>query len=597
MADETKIIRIEVEGGPNVDKAVASVDKMSNKLVDNKKAMKDNTQSFKDASPALDNLTGGAVSFAEGTAGMTKSALAFIATPIGAVIGAIGIAIGALVAYFHSSEDAQNKWNKIMLVGSTIVEKLMDFVEDLGGALVSAFENPGKTLEAFWKLLKENVVNRFDGLLELIPKLGQAIGLLFEGKFSESAKVATDAVGKVTLGINSVTDVVSAAADAVVSFAKDVATAVDVGIKSGIKLANMQAQLDKEERSLIVGRAQTALEVSKLREEAITQEGDAKRATINEAIELEQALADKETAHAQLKLQQAILERNSNGDTKEAKLKVAEAEAGVANAEATRFQATLRFQKEIEKLHDEEAKQIQKNLDDRQKAEKKFYADQAKNVQDSEDQMMAIIEDSNKRQKESDEKVGKVKADLADKEVAGLELVTGKKTIARTIGTALFKKDALAQTYISTKEGAINAYAALAGIPIVGPVLGAVAAAAVIAFGAAQAAGILGIGFESGGFTGEGGNSDVAGVVHRNEYVVPARIVANPAYAGYISALEGARLGYQDGGLVMDQNTIDTDVQLTVARAMGNMQIVASWKEATELDARIKIKEALTKAS
>lgn len=47
------------------------------------------------------------------------------------------------------------------------------------------------------------------------------------------------------------------------------------------------------------------------------------------------------------------------------------------------------------------------------------------------------------------------------------------------------------QAAIATGEGAIKAYSAMAGIPIVGPALGAAAAAAVIAYGAEQQANIL----------------------------------------------------------------------------------------------------------
>lgn len=61
--------------------------------------------------------------------------------------------------------------------------------------------------------------------------------------------------------------------------------------------------------------------------------------------------------------------------------------------------------------------------------------------------------------------------------------------------------------------------------------------------------------FRQGGFTGPGANDAVAGVVHANEYVVPAGITNNPAYQPMISALEAARLrGYQNGGMVGPRN-------------------------------------------
>jgi TP901 family phage tail tape measure protein len=52
---------------------------------------------------------------------------------------------------------------------------------------------------------------------------------------------------------------------------------------------------------------------------------------------------------------------------------------------------------------------------------------------------------------------------------------------------AIGKAAALANIAIDTAKGALSAYASLAGIPIVGPALGATAAAAIVAFGAEQA--------------------------------------------------------------------------------------------------------------
>lgn len=600
MADETtRVIKIEVQGGPNVDKAASSVDKFT----DNTKKAKESTKDFKstvdDAGPALDSMTDGAVGFAEGAAGMTKASLAFIATPIGAVIGALGIAIGAVVAYFKSSETAQDRWNKVMAVGSAVVEQLMNFVEDLGEVLVNAFTEPGKTLEAFWQLLKQNVVNRFEGLLELIPKLGTAIGLLFEGKFMEAGKVATDAVGKVTLGIESVTDVVASAASAVKGFVNDITDAVNIGIAAGLRLAAIQSQLDSQDRELIVKRAQTNLEVAKLREAALTEEGDAKRATIQEAIELEQALADKELEHALLKQEQAQLELTNNGNDKEAKMKVAEATAAVITAEAQRYEATLRFQKEIEKLHDAEAKQIQKNLDDRKKAEEKALKDSQKAQEEAEKLKAETLKESLKKEldmkKEATDFQNKMNEHVTATYIKGLDVSFDATKINYKGAFELFKKGKLQEVYTSTKSSAIKSYESLASIPYVGPILGFAAAAAATAFGLSQATGLLGIslGFSSGGYTGDGGKHEAKGIVHGGEFVVPKETVSAFGGPDYFNRMYLP--GYADGGFVTNQATQSNNDAVNLAKIMENLTVIASWKEFTELDTRIKFKqEAVT---
>lgn len=81
----------------------------------------------------------------------------------------------------------------------------------------------------------------------------------------------------------------------------------------------------------------------------------------------------------------------------------------------------------------------------------------------------------------------------------GINLVTKERTAARVFLNTLFKQDAIRETIINTKDAAMAAYKSLAGIPYVGPFLGAAAAAAVGIFGAAQVAGIVGVQFAQGG--------------------------------------------------------------------------------------------------
>jgi tape measure domain-containing protein len=90
---------------------------------------------------------------------------------------------------------------------------------------------------------------------------------------------------------------------------------------------------------------------------------------------------------------------------------------------------------------------------------------------------------------------------------------------------AIGKAAAIANATVQTYTAATAAYAAMAGIPYVGPALGAAAAAGAIASGMANIAQISAQptgGFKSGGYTGNGGVNDVAGVVHGREFVFDA---------------------------------------------------------------------------
>jgi hypothetical protein len=475
------------------------VEELNKQLDANNKQIKENVDAYTkqkigigDYSGALDKLIPGLGATTQGIINSTKASLAFIATPIGLVITALGLAIASVIEYFKGSEEGQNKWNKVTQYGSALLEQLKNVAEALGGVLVGLFENPIESIKSFGSFLLQNIINRFVGMLELLPKLGEAVGLLFEGEFSKAGQVALDAIGKVALGVEGVTQ-------KVIDFTKEVSASVNQAIKDAERLANIQAKIDADERKLIVERAKTNLEVAKLREQAITQEGEAKKKTIEAAIALEKQLSDIEVAHAKDKLAQAQLELKINGDDKEAKLAVAKATADVINAEATRFEATLRFQKELERLNEAEIKAAE----DKAAALKKIEEDHLNDMDD-----MAKIKAAQKK-KDADAELATAKK-LADQKLAieqkGIDSA-GKLSLLATKGkidlqkTAqnFFKEGAAKETIVNTKAAALAAYKALASIPVVGPVLGGIAYAAVLAKGLADAAGIRAIPFAKGG--------------------------------------------------------------------------------------------------
>ena len=137
-------------------------------------------------------------------------------------------------------------------------------------------------------------------------------------------------------------------------------------------------------------------------------------------------------------------------------------------------------------------------------------------------------------------------------------------------GGAAQKGFALAQVGIDTAKAISSLTAASEGNPTNALTFGAagvgqfIAGLARILGNVAQARSIINSsGFAEGGYTGDGGKYDVAGVVHRGEYVVPKHIVSNPKYSGAISALESVRQnGYADGGLVTSNLSSGIDAQI-----------------------------------
>lgn len=114
---------------------------------------------------------------------------------------------------------------------------------------------------------------------------------------------------------------------------------------------------------------------------------------------------------------------------------------------------------------------------------------------------------------------------------------------------AVGKAAAIAQAMINTYQAATGAYSSLASIPYVGPALGAAAAAAAIAAGLANVQQIRSqnTGFQSGGYTGNGGVSEVAGVVHGKEYVMNASATSRIGVDN-LSALQSGAASVQRNG-------------------------------------------------
>ena len=163
-----------------------------------------------------DKATGGLISGFKGSIGALKGVVKGFKTLKGAIIatgiGALVVVVTSLMSAFTDSEEGANKFSKILKVLGTVVDNVLDLFADLGEAIIAAFENPREALNSFVNLLKNQVVNRITGLMELIPQLGKAVQLVFEGEFSEAGKVAANAVGKVALGVENVTEKIQAQA-------------------------------------------------------------------------------------------------------------------------------------------------------------------------------------------------------------------------------------------------------------------------------------------------------------------------------------------------------------------------------------------------
>ena len=307
---------------------------------------------------AADKATGGMVSGFRSALKGVKGMITGFKTMRGAIIatgiGALVLLVTSLTAAFTGSEEGQNKFAKIMSVIGALTGNLVDLLADLGEKIISAFENPVESLKAFGNLIKDNLVTRFEGLINLIPNLGKAIEQLFKGNFLEAGKIAADSVGQVALGMESVTDTVTNATNAVKKFAEE---QVKEG-KAAAQVADMRAKADKIERKLIVSRSKLESEIALLRLKSRQEDqfsAEERKQALLDAQVLEDSLLDKETEFLELRRDAQIAENTFSRSNKENLTLEAEAIAAVNRQQASRANTARQVQREVNTI----SKQIQ----------------------------------------------------------------------------------------------------------------------------------------------------------------------------------------------------------------------------------------------
>lgn len=170
-------------------------------------------------------------------------------------------------------------------------------------------------------------------------------------------------------------------------------------------------------------------------------------------------------------------------------------------------------------------------------------------IQALQDAEISKIESRYDKQIEAAKAAGKDTTKLEEQKEAAVNEVKRKYADKQFAASVL-------QVTATTAVTAMEAYKAMAGIPFIGPALGAAAAAAALAAGAAQIAvakqqrdeakGLKSGGYSDeyvDGYTRKGNPNDVAGVipVHKNEFVANHEAVGNPAVKQFLDVFDVAQ--------------------------------------------------------
>ena len=393
---------IEIDVKVDSSKAVKGVDNLSKST----KKLDKGTDSLKKSnaglSDSLGGLGGGFAGAATGAKALGKQMLVLLANPIGLIIAGIAVAVLAVKTAFTSSEEGQNKYNKLMGVLGALLGNLIDLLADFGEAIIDVFENPMESLRNFADAIKENIINRFEGILEFIPKMGEAIGALFEGDFVRASQVAFDAVSKVSTGVENMTEKLNNAAKATGKFfeeqKREAALAASV--------ADMRAKADKVERDLLVRRSVLQSKIAQLRLKSRQEDqftAAERRQALLDAQVLEDELLDRETKVLELRRDAQVLENTFSRSNKENLDKEAKAIAAVNNQVAARANVARALQRELNT--------IQGEIDAKTKAEETKQAALTAKQKEIEDKRLELIRSSGEKAVQIELELKQLRAD------------------------------------------------------------------------------------------------------------------------------------------------------------------------------------------
>ena len=447
---------------------------------------------------------------------------------IGGALKAAGI--GLAIAAFAQLKQVFEENQKVADFFSVTFESLslafndfFNFLDANVGTVINYFKgifnDPVQAIKDLGNAIYNNLINRFVQLGETLGLVGDAISLLFEGRFAEAqlkikeaALESIDVFTGVDNTLEKVADTVSNATDGIINYAKSTFQAATdivelnkaaekaVAINQGLieeydRQAEKQRQLRDNEFNTIEDRIKANNKLKTILEEqektmkanaqAIVDAAQAqfdKNDSDANAIALQEALNEQKAIEATVTGFMSEQDSNANALKREA-LELeqsnidATAERQIANQEFVNSRIKGEYQQLLAaKAVAQEEFRIET---ERLTRKRDLYKQGTQAYADANNELLAFQRENSNKQQEIDELTASAKLDLASDAMGNLATIFGEESKAGKLA-------AIAQTTIETYKGATSAYASLAGIPIVGPALGAVAAGVAVAAGIAN---------------------------------------------------------------------------------------------------------------
>ena len=437
--------------------------------------------------------------------GFKKVGTALKATGIGLLIAALA----KLAMLFGENQQVMDKFDTATTGLGIAFNDFFSFISDNIGTVIDffkdLFENPQENLKKFGDLIKENLMERFNSLLEVFGYLGTAIKKLFEGDW-QGAMDAAGAAGKEMVDVytgvdgsfNKIVDTVSDTVDAI----KDYTTSTWEQAEAIVEVRKQMQFSEVESRKLQLAYQLQAEGLRQIRDDE-TKSFEERIVANKELGKVLEESAEAEKAEIQRRIDAAANENALLGETQERllaietlkveQLDIDERIAGFRSEQLMNENSLLREQAQIREDAEAEALAKAEALAEEEIALAAKASAAAKAAADEE---IAFAQ-----------KVKEAKIDLAKKSINTIitlnELFVAKTEAGAKLQFRITKALRLSEAVITGVNATINAFnSATANVPATALSLGAypfIQAAAAGVFAAGNIATIAATQFNGGG--------------------------------------------------------------------------------------------------
>lgn len=395
------------------------------------------------------------------------------------------------------------------------------------GYFKELFENPTKKVTELGNAIWEGLVKRFNQAIEAVGLLASAFVKVFQGDFvgamytaKQGAKELFDVVTGEEGGFEQIKESVSTATEAVSNYVKTTVAGAKEIVDANKSVAFTQAELERlqlqsqinaerqrqirdDDTKSIEARIEANEKLGQIQAEQIKREEDLAKELLNAALLNEKKLPNDEAAVAVLEARNKLLEiqERIEGQASEQLSNKIALQRELNDLNETAIEGTNRRNIEQMKFNDQMIQgdlarlmSMKDTLDkeieiERQRLQAKvdLYAEGTQARADAAQELADFEQEKEQESIELDKATTEAKIATASAAFGNLAAIFGENS---KVGKAA----AIAQTTIDTFSSATAAYASQAGIPVVGPALGAIAAGAAVAAGVANIKKITAIG-------------------------------------------------------------------------------------------------------